>query len=531
MAEPLLAVEELRVAIAGGGPDIVRDIGFTVGAGEIVGLVGESGSGKTTIATALLGHARAGARIVSGRVAVAGCDLLTLAPAALAQVRGADVAYVPQDPATALDPMQRIGDHLGEMLSVHAGRLDPTERRERIAAAARAVELPAAPDFLRRFPHQLSGGQQQRVLLALAFILQPRVIVLDEPTTALDVTTQAHILATVHAPALADRPAGCGFAPRCPAANIHCRAAAPALVSAAHGGKVACLHPEDDALRRDPVAVRVTAADGTAPLIELRGLTAGYGEHLVLHEVGLDLPAGRCTALVGASGSGKTTLARAIAGIGAGIAGQMAFAGEIHDLARRDRPRALRQRIQYVFQNPYRALNPRHAIREILTTTLRHFHVLGKGEAEQAMLRLLDRVALPAAVADRRPRDLSGGERQRVAIARALAAEPELLICDEVTSALDVSVQAAILDMLDGLRKNGLTLLFVTHDLGVVRAIADHVAVLAAGEIVEVGAVADVLDHPRHEHSRGLLRDAPRLRRVGDDARTAADVPPYALTA
>lgn len=582
----LLHVHDLGVNVGGDGPEIVGEVSFAVQPGEILGIVGESGSGKTSIATALLGDARAGAVITSGSVFVYGRDILVLTAAERQQIRGPVIAHVAQDPALALNPMLRIGSQLEELLLVHAPELGKAARRTRIAEAAADVGLPGEAEFLRRFPHQLSGGQQQRVLLALAVLLRPKLIVLDEPTTALDVSTQARVLRTLrelcrtrgigaiyvshdlavvgelvdrvivlyagrvveqgtrdqifelpahpytrgllaavpdiagrrpvrpipgHAPALNERPVGCAFAPRCAQASERC-GAQPPLIDIGEKRLAACHH----AFRTEhaPAAVQPRPAPSTDQAVHARitQVSASYGSNQVLFGVDLNLPAARCTALVGESGSGKTTLARSLVGLVDGVEGSFDYAGTPIALSGA-RTREQRRKIQYIFQNPYRALNPRHSVREILTTAVRHFFPLAKSAAAAEVAAVLQKVALPPELANRYARDLSGGERQRVAIARALICRPELLICDEITSALDVSVQAAILDLLRHLQQQEkLTVLFVTHDLGVVRAIADYVAVLRHGEIVEHGPVGRVLDAPDHAYTRSLVADSPRLR-------------------
>ena len=582
---PLLAVRDLAVSLADGA-DIVADIDFSVSPGEIVGLVGESGSGKTTIAMALLGAVRPGARITRGSVRVDGRELLDADREALRAMRGPLIAHVAQDPAMALNPMSRIGALLDEVLRAHCPGLGKAGRAERIAAAALDVGLPATPDFLHRFPHQLSGGQQQRVLLALAVVLRPRLIVLDEPTTALDVSTQARVLATLrrlcreqriaavyvshdlavvrqladrvvvlyagriveagtaqaifaapahpysqglldavpdvsgrralrpipgHAPAPQGRPDGCAFAPRCPRASDLCTHAQPVLTGPADGQRLACHHPGPPPAPATVAAALSAAGVSATPLASFAGVNAHYGRTQVLFDLNLDLKEGLCTALVGESGSGKTSFARTIVGLLEDAEGQFVYRGTTHALSDPRRPFELRRRIQYIFQNPFRALNPRQLVGDILRTAARHFFAIDAAEAERRAITTLERVALPPEVMTRRPRDLSGGERQRVAIARALICEPELLICDEITSALDVSVQAAILALLQDLQRDGLTILFVTHDLAVVRAIADAVVVLREGRIVERGPVDAVLTAPEAAYTRGLVADSPRL--------------------
>ncbi|KAF1033522.1 MAG: putative ABC transporter ATP-binding protein [Pseudomonas sp.] len=581
----LLQVNDLRVELPG-QVDVLSGVSFSLAAGEILGLVGESGSGKTTLATALLAHARRGARIVGGQVVIAGEALLSLKGEALRRARGSLIGYVAQDPATALNPALRIGTLLRETLAVHQLRGGQAAAEQRIHETLRDVGLPQDREFLRRFPHQLSGGQQQRVMLALAFVLRPRLIVLDEPTTALDVTTQAHILDTLrrlcksqgvaavyvshdlavikdlvdrvmvmyagrivetatrdavfsrpshpytrgllaaipdvagrrelqaiagHAPAPGQRPQGCGFGPRCARYQPACAQAQPLLQPLASGHEVACLTPYEQPLERIALATLPAAdARNDAALLEVNGLNVAY-DRQVLFDVSLQVRAGECLALVGESGSGKTSLARAVAGLGESAEGELRYAGQPLPLHARQREAGLRHPIQYIFQNPYRALNPRQTVYQTLSAPLQHFFGVKGAAARERVAAVLERVSLSASVAGLYPNSLSGGERQRVAIARALLCEPRLLICDEITSALDVSVQASILALLRQLQQDGLTLLFVTHDLGVVRAIADRVLVLKSGRVVEQGAVDSVLDRPQAGYTRTLLAHSPSL--------------------
>jgi peptide/nickel transport system ATP-binding protein len=563
-------------------------VSFTVSAGKIIGLVGESGSGKTTVASALLGYVRHGARIVSGQVWVDGTDILALPQADLRKLRGSVVTHVAQDPATALNPLIRIGAHLHEVLSAHEPVLRKRERERRILDLFAEVGLPAEVGFLRRFPHQLSGGQQQRVLLALAFILRPRLIVLDEPTTALDVTTQAMVLDTIrtlcrqhavaavyvshdlavvrdladevivlyagrvvetsplhtlfaepahpytqgllaalpdvavrrtlqpipgHAPAPGTRPAGCAFAPRCPLRTEQCEGASPSLVAIEGGRYAACFRVgEAPAFFAGTIdSVRHTEAVAQPALLEVRQVNAWYGAQHILCDVSLQLAAGECLAIVGESGSGKTTLARGLAGLGEHVVGDLVYQGLALPLKAREREAGIRRQIQYIFQNPYRALNPRHTVGETLTAAVHHFFHVDAQEARRRATAMLAQVSLQPGILDVYPRELSGGERQRVAIARALVCEPRLLICDEITSALDVSVQAAILALLRTLQQEGLAILFVTHDLGVVRALADQVVVLRNGNIIERGSTDEILDAPFTDYTRQLVQNSPSL--------------------
>ncbi len=583
-----LEVENLRVVLEGTEIDIVDEVSFSLVPGEILGLVGESGSGKTTVGLAILGHCRRGAHFAGGSVRIGGEDVLAKSEAELRSMRGRVVSYVPQDPASALNPAVRVETQLVETIQAH--RSSNGDVRGRLEEMLAEVLLPRDKEFLRRYPHQLSGGQQQRVALAMAFANRPRVIVLDEPTTGLDVTTQAHVLATVRdlceahgvaavyvshdlavvanlagrvavmyagrvvetgptqtlflraahpytrrlveaipelsgrhalvgipgtAPRPGHRPPGCFFAPRCTFAQPTCELAFPPRELVAGGHEVRCYRHE--AVLQESLAARaaatppaeVEAADG---LVAVRGVQASHGPRQVLFDVELVVRPHECVALVGESGSGKTTLARCIAGLHANYEGEIAFRGSRLPAGSRARDGETRRQIQYVFQSPYSSLNPRKTIEQIIGQPLRLFFDLGGTEARQRMVDTLDTVQLGSSVLDRYPHHLSGGERQRVAIARALVASPQLLICDEVTSALDVSVQAAIVDLLAELQRElGLGLLFVTHNLALIRTLAQEVAVMSEGRIVERGLVDRVLDRPSAEYTRKLLSDTPSL--------------------
>ncbi|MBS1882844.1 MAG: ABC transporter ATP-binding protein [Actinobacteria bacterium] len=590
----VLDVRDLRVEAADGSCTIVEQVSFSVAAGERLGVVGESGSGKTTVATGLLGYARPGTRIAGGTVNLGGIDMLALEERERRHRRGHDIAYVPQDPATGLSPGVRIGKALREMLEVH----DPAEADVdgRVALALREAQLPDDADFQARYPHQLSGGQQQRVAIALALICRPSTIVMDEPTTGLDVTTQARLLEVVreilaeHRIAMVyvthdlgvvrnlvdevavmyggrivesgpveeifarphhpytrrlleavprisptafqpreipgsavepwDWPAGCPFAPRCDYRTDACEVAMPPLEAPATGRALRCVNwrtlPERSAgLTRVLDLDHAAAAAQRAPtLLAVQELDAGYGgNQLAVESVSFAVPRGACTAVVGESGSGKTTTLRCIAGLHVPTSGSIRLDGaEIAGRARRREP-ALRRRIQLVPQNPDSSLNPRRTIEEIIVRPLRQFFSLGRAERRRRTLELLEQVRLPAGMAYRYPRELSGGQRQRVAIARALAAEPELLLCDEVVAALDVAVQAGILELLEDLRADlGMTVVFVSHDLAVVRSISAETVVMAGGRVREVGPTEPLFRSPVDECTQALLADVPDLR-------------------
>ena len=588
---PALNVVDLRVEIDHGDhEDIVDGISFHVTAGEVLGLVGESGSGKTTVGLAVLGHTRRGARVARGEVRIEGRDILMLPVLERQQLRGKLVSYVPQDPASSLNPALKIETQLDETLSAHGFGSSDEERRARIAEALDEVVLPSDEVFLRRYPHQLSGGQQQRVALAMAFANRPRVIVLDEPTTGLDVTTQAHVLETVRdlcaahgvaavyvshdlavvatladrvavmyggrlaelgptgalfrqaahpytrrlveaipemsgqhqligipgtAPRPGHRPTGCFFAPRCSYVQEACTLAEPPLESVSAEHEVRCIRHA--AVLADSAAARVVATPRAEievedALVAVLGVNASYGTNQVLHDIDLVVRPRECLALVGESGSGKTTLARCIAGLHTSYTGEISFRGRSLPPGARARDANMRREIQYVFQSPYSSLNPRKQIAQIIEQPLRHFFSAGGSDGRARVRAALERVQLSTTCLERYPHQLSGGERQRVAIARALVAEPQLLVCDEVTSALDVSVQAAIIDVLAELQRElHLGLLFVTHNLALIRTLSQEVAVMNQGRIVERGRVDGVLDDPQADYTKKLLSDTPSL--------------------
>jgi peptide/nickel transport system ATP-binding protein len=583
-----VAVNELQIVIASNGVPIVSDVSFEISRGEILGVVGESGSGKTTVGLALLGHARRGLRIAGGSVMLAGHDMVALDEEERRKLRGWVVSYVPQDPASSLNPALRIGLQLREVLQAH----DPDgDHSERVAEMMGEVALPSDRAFLRRYPHELSGGQQQRIGLAMAFANRPRLIVLDEPTTGLDVTTQAHVLATVrelaklhnvaalyvshdlavvatlatrvavmyagrivelgradelftgaghpytrrligaiprltggrslvgipgHALAPSDRPTGCGFAPRCSMRIAECEADVPVLRPISTDHTVRCIRAEEvlaEAQSKvgDPIEMPAVA-EAEVPALQLENVVASYGRVEVVHSVSLRLAARECLALVGESGSGKTTVARAIAGLHRDWSGSISLCGAELETSARRRSGDARRQIQYIFQNPYGSLNPRRTVGQIIEQPLKIFGIASGREASRRVDEMLERVSLTAAAARRYPDQLSGGERQRVAIARALVSDPTVLICDEVTSALDVSVQAAIVELLGNLQRDlGLSMLFITHNLPLVRSIAQRVAVMHQGSITELGDVGSVLTDPAQPYTRQLLADTPSL--------------------
>ena len=589
-ADRVLDVVGLRIELDSGAP-VVDGVNLQLDRGEILGLVGESGSGKTTTALALLGFTRPGTRIAGGQVNLAGQDILSLDESGRRRLRGNRVSYVPQDAGQALNPALRVGRSITDVL-----RRSRPDTGTQITDLLSAVDLPATAEFADRLPHQLSGGQQQRVTIAMALACEPPVVVMDEPTTGLDVITQASVLDEVRrlrdelgvslvyvshdlavvsrladriavmyagriveqgstgellshprhpytrgllqsvpdhlrpsrltampgtAMGVEDRPSGCAFATRCPQRTDACDERMPELDTDPGGHQVRCLHAElTPPITIGPARSTRTTTAGDA-LLAVHDLRASHrsGRDAVIAAAGVDfeLGDGECLALVGQSGSGKTTIARCLVGLHHPDGGTVTLSGQ--PLAARVRNRTVdqRRRIQYVFQNPYESLNPRRKVGEQLARPAQMLRGLSAAAARAEVGPLLGRVRLPAGTADRYPRQLSGGERQRVAIARALAAAPEVLVCDEITSALDVSVQAAILELLAELRDElGLSMLMITHDLGVVAVAADRVAVLERGTIKETGSVERVLHSPEDPYTARLVASAPTLARIAE---------------
>lgn len=515
--ETVLRVDGLTVIGRPSDVEIISGVSVTVNRGEILGLVGESGSGKTTLGLSLLRHLKRATEITDGRVWVGERELASLNERQVRELRGRAVAYIPQSPASALNPALRLGTQLTE--AVHDTDATPGQVTERVSEVLREVALPDDPAFLRRYPHQLSGGQQQRVAIAMAFVGRPDLIVLDEPTTGLDVTTQAHVLGTIRSMTREYGTAGVYIS--------HDMAVVADLADdiavmyrgelVEHGRADEVLsNPRHEYTRRLLMAVPLLRTSGhedpperdEEPLLRISGLSAGYGRTRVLEGIDLSVSPGECVALLGESGSGKTTLSRSVVGLHHQFSGEMSFDGQALATNSYRRTAEQRRRIQYVFQNPYEALNPRKRVRDQILGPYRH--LVGRpADADSVVAQALERAALPASYGERFPEQLSGGERQRVCIARAVATRPDLLVCDEITSALDVSVQAEIVKLLRSLQDDGMALLFVTHNIALVSNIADRVAILNGGEIVEYGPVGQVMSTPEHEYTRALIADTP----------------------
>jgi peptide/nickel transport system ATP-binding protein len=588
-----LVVEDLQVLRAPSrgraAVDVVDEISFRVQPGEVLGLVGESGSGKTTMALALLGYVRRGLVFGDGKVLVDGEDILQLPPGDLQRLRGRRIAYVPQDPSSALNPTLKVGTQLREVLDSYPG--DHKAREDRLTEMLVEVGLSTVPGILDSYPHQLSGGQQQRVGLAMAFACRPELIVLDEPTTGLDVTTQRRVLETIRGlcqsyqvaavyishdlavvaeiadhvavmyagrvaevgparevftgpahpytrgllravPSLTDvhvlvglsgqpprpgnRPPGCFFQPRCEFAVPECESGQPPMTEVSPTGHSArCLRATEVVALAETAGGppgRPPSPAATAPLLDVRDLSATYGRKTALRDIAFAVPGQQCVAVVGMSGSGKTTLARCLVGLHPTWGGDVTFAGKPLTQGIRRRSHEQLRRIQYVSQNPYASLNPRRTVGQIVEQPLDQFERLPAGERYERVVAALTAAALRESFVDYYPDQLSGGERQRVAIARALILEPDLLVCDEVTSALDVSVQASVVELLRGLQaERGLSLIFITHNLPLVRSIADQVVVMNGGRICERGSVEQVLEAPKDPYTVQLMADVPKM--------------------
>ncbi|MFF3949057.1 dipeptide ABC transporter ATP-binding protein [Streptomyces sp. NPDC001902] len=541
VATPLLEIRGLTVSYdtRGGPVPAVRGVDLDVLPGEVVAVVGESGSGKSTTAHAITRLLAANGRIEAGAVRFGRHDLTTLPEAELRRVRGARIGLVPQDPSVSLNPVKRIGEQVAEVLRIHGLATRRTAPSEAIAVLGRAG-LPDPAVRARQYPHELSGGMRQRALIAVAVAANPQLVVADEPTSALDVTVQRVILDRLQA-----LTAEYGTAVLLVTHDLGVAADRAQRVVVMSQGRVVESGPTR-AVLEDPQhpytrrllasaaglnAARPVAAAGprtagartagaqTPPLVDVHRAVkefrlpraAGGARTLrAVDDVSFTIHRGRTLALVGESGSGKSTTARLVLRLTDPTGGRILFDGADVTTVRGEGTRQLRRRAQLVYQNPYASLDPRFSIGEVITEPLRAFRVGDRRSRLARARELLDRVALPASTLDRRPAELSGGQRQRVAIARALALSPDLVVCDEPVSALDVSVQAQVLDLLAELQADtAVAYLFISHDLAVVRQIAHEVAVMRSGRIVETGTAEELFARPRHPYTRELLAAIP----------------------
>jgi peptide/nickel transport system ATP-binding protein len=594
LSEPVFQVEDLSVGyLRSDGHDnvVVWKAAFSLAPGSILGLAGESGCGKSTTALAAIGYRGPGSRILSGTAHLEDVDLLALPSGKLRSIWGRRVAYVAQNATTALNPAIPVGRQLAQPLSRHL-HLRGGELRDREVELLESVGIPNPPGALDRYPHQFSGGQQQRIAIAIALSCKPEVLILDEPTTGLDVTTQARISALLRSlvaetgaatlyvshdlsllSTVADRLAvmyageiveeadsravarqprhpytqallaavptahirssvagipgrpparvvldSCSFAPRCPHALDACRDGYIELLDVGGGHMARCIRTDEIAAR--PVEASPLAAPEVSPesLLEVDEVWSQYAKAPTpaVRGVSFEIASGETLGIVGESGSGKSTLLRAIVGLHPPTGGVIRFRGVPLAAQAVKRPRALRRELQIVFQNPDSSLNPRHTVFEIVRRPIRLFRddVRHSGE-RAAVIELLESVKLPTGLLHRYATELSGGQKQRIALARAFAARPSLLLCDEVTSALDVSVQATIIELIAELAARfGAAVIFVSHDLAVVRTIAGRALVMKNGEVCEQGETERLFVAPTHPYTRELLAAIPELDRA-----------------
>jgi len=598
---PLIQVKDLSVGFtsrAGDTLPILRNIDLSLQKGESIGLVGESGCGKSTLALAMMGYLKTGLRVLHGESDFKGRNVFDLDQRALEDIRGGDLALIPQNAGQSLTPTMRIGEQINEALLLHTN-FSKDQWRKRCIEVLTQVRLPQPDVLLERYPHELSGGQQQRVAIAMALAGEPDVLLLDEPTTGLDVTTQAHVLELLRSlaqetgtamvyvshdlgaiaqvcdsvvvmyageivlhgttrqvlkhpdhpyargllssiprikqavvpasmpgrpPAPGGAGNGCGFVDRCPLAEQRCRDERPELEPGKAGELVRChfyQRLEHLPLPELPVRHERIDLDKADSILRLQDVAISYHKPGIFEKflrrqprvpstvdrIDITIRKGETIGLVGESGSGKSTILRAIAGLQPPLTGSIDFETATNLNTPVDgRAKDTLRRIQLIFQNPDSSLNPRHTVGEILAQPLKLYFGLQEEALRERIEALLTRVRLRVDYIGRLPSQLSGGEKQRVAVARAFAAEPDLVLCDEVTSALDVSVQAAVLELLTELQADrGTTYIFVSHDLAVVRAVADRVAVLYQGRLCEIGPAENVYGQPSHPYTEALL--------------------------
>ena len=525
MSAPILRMESLRIEARTehGGParPIVDGIDLALNRGEVLGLIGESGAGKSTIGLAALGYTRPGCLITGGRIVFDGLDLRELSLEQRRALRGRRIAYIAQSAAAAFNPAKRLYRQICEG-PVRHGLMDRGAARVQAVQLFRELDLPSPETFGDRYPHQVSGGQLQRAMVAMAMSCRPDILILDEPTTALDVTTQIEVLAAIRKMIREHHTAGLYIThDLAVVAQVANR-----IMVLRHGKQIEegaadqILHEPRMEYTRALVAVRDATGrrgperTGAEPILEIADLAASYARLArVLDDINLSVRKGETVAIVGESGSGKSTLARVITGLLPRERGDVRFLGASLSPALAQRNRDVLRRIQMIYQMPDIALNPRQRVGEIIGRPLTFYLGIEGKKRERRVAELLQLIDLPPDFAHRLPGELSGGQKQRVCIARALAAEPDLIICDEVTSALDPLVAEGILDLLGRLqREYGYAYLFITHDLGTVKRIADRVAVMLRGRIVAEGPREQVFAPPYHPYTKLLLSSVPEMR-------------------
>jgi peptide/nickel transport system ATP-binding protein len=545
-AEPLVRCLDVSIGYATQDAErvpVVRNVSFDLQPGEALGIVGESGSGKSTLARALLGYRRSGSVFLGGSVSLRGTDLLSAPEHVVRGLRGIAVSMVPQNPLSSLTFHRRVGDQVIEVLRTRAG-LDRASAGTRMLALLSRTGLPDPASIARRFPHQLSGGQRQRVVIAAALACDPVLMVLDEPTTALDKTTEAQVLALI---AELRRQSGAALVLVTHDLNVVARVCDRVLVmkdgEVVEDGPVARVFGSprspyarsllDAALVVDAGAACVPPPADSSPLLRVSAACFAYArgrawwrgratQAPALDRIDLQIGRGDVLGVIGESGSGKSTLGMLVAGLMAPDSGSLSFDGTSlgTDVAKRSAEQ--RRRIQMIFQDPLSSLNPRQTVGTAIARPMHHFFGLRRDEARARAAALLLQLGMGEHFLDRFPRQLSGGQQQRVAIARAFAARPDLLICDEITSALDASIQAQVLGQLSAMqRESAAAMMVITHDLSVIWKMAPRVIVLRGGRIIEAGDTATVFTRPRDPYTATLLESATRATRMSSAARPA----------
>ncbi len=498
---------------------IVNGVSLHVNRGEVLGLIGESGAGKSTIGIAAMGYTRAGCRIKSGSILFDDNELFGADDETLRQMRGPRISYVAQSAAASFNPAHKLTHQFVET-AVQEGIMSLAEAKGRAQELFRRLDLPDPDNIGERYPHQVSGGQLQRCMVAMAMACNPDLIVFDEPTTALDVTTQIEVLSAIKEVIKAYGTAAIYIShDLAVVAQISDR-----IMVLRHGfevetGKTRQMieNPKED-YTRELLSVRKSRGEtvhheSEETILEVKNVKAAYGNKvIVLDDVSTKIVRGETVSIVGESGSGKSTLARVITGLLPPIVGEIRFHGDLIQPMLKNRPKELLRQMQMIYQMPDTALNPKHKVKKILGRPLNFYFGISGKEQDLRILKLLEMIELGSEYAERLPDELSGGEKQRVCIARALAAEPELIICDEITSGLDQLVAQGILKLLQKLQNElKVSYMFITHDLDTVKAISDHIVVMYEGKVVEQGQKTVILDPPYEPYTDLLLSSVPEM--------------------